>query len=373
MKRPFNFGAGPAQLPEQVLRRLSVEAINWKGSGMAVAELPHRGKLFQEIIEETKLLTASLLGLPDSFEVMFMQGGARGQNAIIPMNLLNENKKCDHVVTGFWSRISASEALKYANVWVANKIPTTGLKRIQTLSEWEVRPDSSYLHLCANETVDGIEFREIPDLTAIGRGTIPLVIDASSNLFTRKINLKNVGLLYAGAQKNIGIAGLTVILLNKKIVDIESQDCPTICPSVFSYRNAFLNNSCYNTPPTLAILTTKLMLEWISEMGGVVAVGEQNEKKAKAMYDFIDSSSLYSNDVDASCRSLVNIKFFIKEPDLEKNFLLGAEERGLINLKGHPSVGGIRASLYNSMPMEGVLRLLDWMSLFEREYYHEAH
>lgn len=373
MKRPFNFGAGPAQLPEQVLRRLSVEAVNWKGSGMAVAELPHRGKLFQEIIEETKLLTKSLLGLPDSFEVMFMQGGARGQNAIVPMNLLNDNKKCDHVVTGFWSRVSASEAKKYADIWVANKISTNGLKSIQSLSEWEVRSDSSYLHLCANETVDGIEFREIPDLVSIGRSNIPLVIDASSNLFTRELNLKNVGLLYAGAQKNIGVAGLTVILLNKKIVDVDSQDCQTICPSVFSYRNAILNNSCYNTPPTLAILTTKLMLEWIIEMGGVGVVGGRNEKKAEAMYDFIDNSKLYANDVDAACRSLVNIKFFIKLPDLETNFLLGAEERGLINLKGHPSVGGIRASLYNSMPMEGVLRLLDWMSLFEKEYYYENH
>ena len=372
MKRPFNFGAGPAQLPEQVLRRLSTEAINWKRSGMAVAELPHRGKFFQEIIEETKILTISLLGLPDSFEVMFMQGGARGQNAIIPMNLLNENKKCDHVVTGFWSRISASEARKYANVWVANKISTTGLKSIQSLSQWEVRSDSSYVHLCANETVDGIEFREIPDLASIGRGTIPLVIDASSNLFTRKLNLTNVGLLYAGAQKNIGIAGLTIILLNKKIVDVESLGHSTICPSVFSYRNAFLNNSCYNTPPTLAIFTTKLMLEWIVEMGGVGAVGGQNEKKAKAIYDFIDNSRLYSNDVDATCRSLVNISFSIKEPDLETNFLSGAEERGLINLKGHPSIGGIRASLYNGMPMEGVLRLLDWMSLFEKEYYYET-
>ena len=372
MKRPFNFGAGPAQLPEQVLRRLSEEAINWKGSGMAVAELPHRGKLFQEIIDETKLLIRSLLGLPDSFEVMFMQGGARGQNAIIPMNLLNENKKCDHVVTGFWSRISVSEARKYADVWVANKISTSGLKSIQNLSEWEVRSDSSYLHLCANETVDGIEFREIPDLASIGRGTIPLVIDASSNLFTRKLNLKNVGLVYAGAQKNIGIAGLTLILLNKKIVDVESQECSTICPSVFSYRNALLNNSCYNTPPTIAILTTKFMLEWIGEMGGVEEVGGQNEKKAKAMYDFIDKSKLYSNDVDPASRSFANIKFFIKQPDLETNFLLGAEERGLINLKGHPSVGGIRASLYNSMPMEGVLRLLDWMSLFEKEYYYET-
>ena len=373
MKRPFNFGAGPAQLPEQVLRRLSVEAINWKGSGMAVAELPHRGKLFQEIIEETKLLTASLLSLPDSFEVLFMQGGARGQNAIIPMNLLNENKKCDHVITGFWSSISASEARKYANVWIANKTSTTGLKSIQSLTEWKVRSDSSYVHLCANETVDGIEFREIPDLASIGRDTIPLVIDASSNLFTRKLNLKNVGLLYAGAQKNIGIAGLTVVLLNKKIVDVESQDCSAICPSVFSYRNALLNNSCYNTPPTLAILTTKLMLEWILEMGGVAAVGRQNEKKARAMYDFIDSSRLYSNHIDTAYRSLVNINFFIKQPELEKNFLSGAEERGLINLKGHPSIGGIRASLYNSMPMEGVLRLLDWMSLFEKEYYYETH
>ena len=373
MKRPFNFGAGPAQLPEQVLRRLSAEAINWKRSGMAVAELPHRGKFFQEIIEETKLLTSSLLGLPNNFEVLFMQGGARGQNAIVPMNLLDENKKCDHVVTGFWSRISASEARKYANVWVANKISTTGLNSIQSLSQWEVRSDSSYVHLCANETVDGIEFREIPDLASIGRDTTPLVVDASSNLFTRKLNLKNVGLLYAGAQKNIGIAGLTVVLLNKKIFDVESQDCSTICPSVFSYKNAFLNNSCYNTPPTLAILTTKFMLEWILEMGGVAAVGKENEKKAKAMYDFIDNSRLYSNDVDAAYRSSVNIKFFLKQPELETNFLSGAEERGLINLKGHPSIGGIRASLYNSMPMEGVLRLLDWMSLFEKEYYYETH
>ena len=372
MKRPFNFGAGPAQLPDQVLRRLSEDAINWKGSGMAVAELPHRGKLFQEIIDETKLLIISLLGLSDSFEVLFMQGGARGQNAIIPMNLLNENKKCDHVVTGFWSTISASEARKYGNVWVANKTSTNGLKRIQNLSEWEVRSDSAYVHLCANETVDGIEFREIPDLALIGRGNVPLVVDASSNLFTRKFNLKNVGLVYAGAQKNIGIAGLTLILLNKKIVDVESIGCNKTCPSVFSYRNVLFNNSCYNTPPTLAIFITKLMLEWISEIGGVAAVESQNEKKAKAMYDFIDSSRLYSTDIDVSCRSFVNIKFFIKHPDLENNFLLGAEERGLINLKGHPSVGGMRASLYNSMPMEGVLKLLDWMSFFEKEYYYET-
>ena len=203
----------------------------------------------------------------------------QGQNAIIPMNLLNENKKCYHVVTGFWSRISVSEARKYANVWVANKIPSNGLKSIQNLSEWEVRSDSSYVHLCANETVDGVEFREIPDLASIGRGTTPLVIDASST-FTRKLNLKNVGLVYAGAQ-NIGIAGLTLILLNKKI-DVESQECPRFVLVCFRTK-CFLNNSCYNTLSTIAILTTKFMLEWISEMGGVAVVGDKMKKSKQCM------------------------------------------------------------------------------------------
>ncbi len=372
MKRPFNFGPGPAQLPEQVLKRISSDCANWKNSGMAVAELPHRGKLFQEIIDETKLIIMSLLELPNNFEVLFMQGGARGQNAIIPMNLLHDNKKCDYVVTGFWSKISASEAEKFGDVWIVNRASNVGLQSIQSLSEWNVRADSAYIHLCTNETVDGVEFREIPNLTLIGRGNVPLIVDASSNLFTRKLSLDNVGLIYAGAQKNIGIAGLTLIILNKKIFDVESRQCSKICPSVFSYRNVLLSNSCYNTPPTLAILTTKLMLEWIKDKGGIDTIGKENEEKAKAMYDFIDESKIFSNNVQDTCRSLVNIKFYIKQPGLESIFLKGAEKRGLINLKGHPSVGGLRASLYNSMPMEGVLRLLEWMSLFEKRHYYET-
>ena len=372
MSATYNFGSGPSQLPGAVLERFSTSFLNWKNSGMSVGELPHRGIFFQDILEETKSLVRELLGLNDEQEVLFMQGGARGQNAIVPLNLLKKSKKCDFVITGLWSKFSAKEAEKYGDVSIVNKLTTESYERIPEIDSWVIRNDTSYLHLCTNETVHGVEFQRVPDLREVNRGHVPLVLDCSSNLFSRALDLSNVALAYASTQKNLGVAGVTLVIINKKLVESCIVDPPEICPSVFSYKNVLSENSCQNTPPTIPIFVTKLVLEWIKESGGVDRLAEINAKKSKALYDYIDKSNFYYSNVDISCRSRVNIPFFLKDSSLNDNFVEGAMKRGLLNLKGHPVLGGIRASVYNGMPMKGVLNLLDWMSTFEKEYCYEA-
>ena len=365
--RPYNFGPGPSQMPVSVLKRVSEEMMNWRNSGMSVMELPHRGKLFEKLLDETLELGTNLLGLPDSHNLIFMQGGARGQNAIIPLNILNENDVCDYLITGFWSKLSADEATKYGKVNIVAEV-TSQPKSIPSVNDWSLSNNASYLHFCANETVDGIEFHDWPNLLIDRKVNTPLIVDVSSNIFTRRLNFKKTIIAYAGAQKNIGPAGLTLVIIDKNFVESLQNKKQNKCPNVFNYKNVLNSKSCFNTPPTFAIFVTKIMFEWILESGGVSQMEETNKKKSSLIYEVIDTSSIYESNVSKECRSFVNIPFFIKKPNLTALFLNGAEERGLINLKGHSSVGGLRASIYNSMPMAGVEKLVDWLNKFEKQY-----
>ncbi len=354
-------------MPFSVLERVSKEMMNWRNSGMSVMELPHRGRLFVELLDETLELGSSLLGLPDSHRLIFMQGGARGQNAIIPLNLLNENDVCDYLVTGFWSKLSADEATKYGNVNIVAEVSIQP-RSIPPIKDWNLSKDASYFHFCANETVDGIELHNWPDLLVERKINTPLIADVSSNIFTRRLNFKKTVVAYAGAQKNIGPAGLTLVIVDKNFIENIQNKKQNKCPNVFNYNNVLKNKSCFNTPPTFAIFATKIMFEWIKESGGILQMEKINKKKSSLLYEAIDTSSIYESNVNKEYRSFVNIPFYIREPKLTSLFLNGAEERGLINLKGHSSVGGLRASIYNSMPFNGVEKLVDWLIKFEKKY-----
>tara|TARA_E500000178_G_scaffold356701_1_gene437470 strand:- start:80575 stop:81639 length:1065 start_codon:yes stop_codon:yes gene_type:complete len=353
-------------MPEEVLLRLREEMMNWKESGMSVLELPHRGSYFQEILDETAALGAKLLGLPSSHSLVFMQGGARAQNALIPLNLLGEKKKCDYLITGLWSEVSAKEARKYGEVGVVASIDASPLA-IPPMEEWVLDKNACYLHFCSNETVQGVEVHDWPTFQKLS-SKVPMVVDVSSNIFTRQLDFSETAIAYAGAQKNTGPAGVTLVVLNKNFLEKNNKKKHKFCPSVFDYSNVLENNSCFNTPPTLAIFITKLMFEWIEKLGGVEKMEWLNRQKADRLYNFLDESSFYSSNVKECSRSRVNIPFFLPSNHLMKPFLLGAREKGLLNLQGHKLTGGLRASLYNSMPLEGVNKLVHWLIEFEKQF-----
>ncbi len=367
MFRPYNFGPGPAQLPDVVLNKASKELFDWNNSGMSPMELGHRGSDFKKIIEKCLANASELLNLPSTHRLLFMQGGARAQNAIIPMNLLNESRLCDFVVTGYWSEQTAREALKYGitNISASSEgefvsIPST--------SSWLVNKKTSYIHICSNETVHGVEFFEWPNLTSIERENIPLVVDMSSNILSKRMDFSKIGLAYASAQKNIGPAGLTLVIVNEELLQDRSNRGLGICPTVFDYRNLIKTNSLYNTPPTFSIYVAGLMFEWLKEKGGVDEIEKINLEKSKLVYETLDSSDFYQTFVSVKFRSRVNIPFFLPNKQLYNFFIEGAKKRGLINLKGHSAVGGLRANLYNSMPIEGVKELVNWLKEFEINY-----
>ena len=372
--RPYNFAAGPSTLPEAVLSRAADEMLNWHGSGMSVMEMTHRGAVYLGLFEKVMADFRRLLTLPSHYKILFMQGGATAQNALIPLNLLGANRKADYVNTGHWSSKSIAEAKQYGDIHVAASAENaegSGLTHpftfIPNYSSWSIRPDSSYLHICGNETIGGVEFWQWPDMRALGAADVPLVVDMSSHILSREIDITQFAMAYGGMQKNLGIAGVTFVILDEALIKERVKTPLAGCPSVFDYRRVLENDSMFNTPPTYAIYMTGLMLEWIDQQGGVRALESRNKEKASLLYSALDASRFYQTRVEQSVRSRMNIPFYLPDDRLYEPFLKGAQERGLINLKGHKAVGGLRASLYNAMPIEGVRALVAWLAEFEKE------
>ncbi|MDL5036648.1 3-phosphoserine/phosphohydroxythreonine transaminase [Comamonas sp. Y6] len=369
MNRPFNFSAGPAAIPEEVLQTAAAEMLDWQGSGMGVMEMSHRGKEFISIYEAAEADLRELLAVPAHFRILFMQGGGIAENAIVPMNLSRAGV-VDFVVTGSWSQKSAQEAAKYASEsHIAATAKESAYTTIPAASSWQLSRGASYVHICSNETIHGVEFQELPDLKTLGSDA-PLVVDFSSHVASRSIDWSRVGLAFGGAQKNIGPAGLTIVIVRE---DLLGHALP-ICPSAFDYKIVADNGSMYNTPPTWGIYMAGLTFKWLKEqkegdLTGVAAMEARNIAKAKLFYDYVDQSRFYVNKVAENCRSRMNIPFFLRDESRNDAFLAGAKQAGLLQLKGHKSVGGMRASIYNAMPIEGVQALIAYMQDFEQ---HQA-
>lgn len=365
--RPYNFSAGPAAMPEAVLRRAAAEMLDWQGSGMSVMEMSHRGKEFGAICTQAEADIRKLLAVPEHFHILFMQGGGLGENAIVPMNL-SRGGTVDFVLTGSWSIKSHKEAQRYCTAHVAASNAADQHTRLPDPATWQLSGKAAYVHACTNETINGIEFQELPDLAALGSDA-PLVIDFSSHVASRSVDWRRVGLAFGGAQKNLGPAGLTLVIVRDDLLGHALE----ICPSAFNYKTVADNKSMYNTPPTWGIYMAGLTFQWLlaqTEDGltGVAAMEQRNIAKAKLLYDFIDGSSFYLNKIDPSCRSRMNVPFFLRDESRNEAFLAGAREAGLLQLKGHKSVGGMRASIYNAMPIEGVRALVSYMREFERSH-----
>jgi len=359
MSRVFNFSAGPAALPETVLRRAAEEMLDWRGSGMSVMEMSHRGKEFISIHAKAEADLRELLAIPANYKVLFLQGGAIAENAIVPMNMLRGRSTADYIDTGEWSKKSIKEAKKYARINVAASAAETGYDRVPARDSWRLDRDAAYVHICSNETIGGVEYHFTPEV-----GDVPLVADMSSNILSRPVDVAKYGLIYAGAQKNIGPAGLTIVIVRD---DLIGQPHPAL-PSAFDYKQQADNDSMLNTPPTYAIYIAGLVFEWLKGRGGLAAMAEQNRRKAAVLYDFLDATAFYSSPVQRDCRSLMNVPFKLKDESLDAAFLKGAEALGMLQLKGHRSVGGMRASIYNAMPIEGVQALVGYMKDFEARH-----
>ncbi len=365
--RPYNFSAGPAAIPEEVLQRAASEMLDWHGSGMGVMEMSHRGKEFISIYEQAEADLRELLAVPPEFKILFMQGGGLAENAIVPLNL-SRAATVDFVVTGSWSQKSRKEAAKYAaEVHTAASGEASGFTTLPDPAGWQLSRGASYVHICSNETIHGVEFHELPDLKSLG-SEAPLVIDFSSHVASRPVDWSRVGLAFGGAQKNIGPAGLTMVIVRDDLLG----HALSACPSAFDYRVVADNHSMYNTPPTWGIYMAGLTFQWLKKqregaLSGVAAMEARNIAKARLLYDFIDASPFYVNKVAANCRSRMNIPFFLQDESRNDAFLAGAKARGLLQLKGHKSVGGMRASIYNAIPLAGVQALVDYMQEFERQ------
>ncbi|MDE2398914.1 MAG: 3-phosphoserine/phosphohydroxythreonine transaminase [Burkholderiales bacterium] len=359
MTRVFNFSAGPAALPEPVLRQAAAEMLDWHGSGMSVMEMSHRGKEFIAIAAEAEALLRELLAVPANYKVLFMQGGAIAENAIVPMNLLRGKTSIDFIDTGEWSKKSIKEAKRYAGVNVVASAAASGYTTIPARAEWKLDPGAAYVHICSNETIGGVEYHFTPEV-----GDVPLVADMSSDILSRPVDVSKYGLIYGGAQKNIGPAGLTLVIVRE---DLLGSALPST-PSAFDFKTVADNESMYNTPPTYAIYIAGLVFAWIKAQGGLAAMAEHNAAKAALLYDYLDSTAFYRSPVARDCRSLMNVPFKLKDEALDSAFLKGAEARGMVQLKGHRSVGGMRASIYNAMPAAGVQALVAYMKEFEAQH-----
>jgi phosphoserine aminotransferase len=367
MTRPFNFSAGPANLPEAVLQQAAAEMLDWQGSGMSVMEMSHRGKEFISIYENAEADFRELMAVPRNFKILFMQGGGLAENAIVPLNL-SRGGSADFVVTGSWSDKSQKEARKYCDVQIAATTESSAFTSLPPLASWQLRRDASYVHVCTNETIHGVEFQELPDLKALGSDA-PLVIDFSSQVASRPVAWSRVGLAFGGAQKNLGPAGVTLVVVRE---DLLGHALP-VCPSAFNYKTVADNDSMYNTPPTYAIYIAGLTFQWLKrqregEATGIEAIEKHNMAKAQLLYDAIDNSQLYVNKVSRDCRSRMNVPFFLLDESRNDAFLAGAKARGLLQLKGHKSVGGMRASIYNAMPLAGVQALVSYLQEFEQKH-----
>ncbi|MBM3351109.1 MAG: 3-phosphoserine/phosphohydroxythreonine transaminase [Betaproteobacteria bacterium] len=354
-KKIYNFSAGPAVLPRPVLERAQAEMLDWQGSGMSVMEMSHRGKEFMEILAKTEADLRQLMNIPKNYNVLFLQGGAIAENAMIPMNLLNGGE-ADYVVTGAWSKRSVEDARAYGKINVIASSEADKFTHVPAYSSWQLHHDAAYLHICTNETINGVEFDGLPDA-----GSVPIVADMSSHILSRPVDVSRYGVIYGGAQKNIGPAGLCIVIVREDLLDRASP----ITPAVFNWKTQSENQSMINTPPTYSIYIAGLVFEWLLAQGGVDAIEQVNIKKANLLYNYIDSTDFYANHVVVSNRSRMNIPFFLADESLNDAFLKGADAQGLLQLKGHRMVGGMRASIYNAMPIEGVETLIQYMKAFE--------
>lgn len=359
MERVYNFSAGPAALPREVLEQAREELVNWRGCGMSVMEMSHRSKEYMDIQAQAESDLRELMGIPANYKVLFLQGGASSQFAMVPMNLLRGKATADYVNTGEWSKKAIKEAKKYCTVNIAASSEDRNFSYAPPQSEWKLNPDAAYVHYTPNETIGGVEIFWTPDT-----GDVPLVADMSSTILSRPIDVTRYGLIYAGAQKNIGPAGVTVVIVRE---DLLGQALATT-PTMFDYKVHADNGSMYNTPPTYSIYIAGLVFKWLKDKGGLAAMEQINIAKARLLYDYLDSTDFYHSPVAPENRSRMNVPFTLKDASLEEAFLKGAKSRGLLQLKGHRSVGGMRASIYNAMPIEGVQALVEYMKEFERTY-----
>ena len=359
MDRIFNFSAGPATLPQAVLEQARDELVNWRGSGMSVMEMSHRGKEYMSIHAEAEADLRELLGIPANYKVLFLQGGASSQFAMVPMNLLRGKTSADYLNTGEWSKKAIKEAKKFADVSIVASSEDKNFTYAPAQDAWQLDPNAAYVHYTPNETIGGVEIFWTPET-----GSVPLVADMSSNILSRPVDVAKFGLIYAGAQKNIGPAGLTIVIVREDLLGETLKGTPTM----FDYKIAADNDSMYNTPPTFAIYIAGLVFKWLRAKGGLAAMEKENIAKAALLYDFLDTSEFFISPVARENRSRMNVPFTLKNTDLDEEFLKCVKACGMIQLKGHRSVGGMRASIYNAMPIEGVKTLVELMREFEKQH-----
>ncbi|NRN28596.1 3-phosphoserine/phosphohydroxythreonine transaminase [Photorhabdus heterorhabditis] len=359
MNQVYNFSSGPAMLPAEVLRRAEQELCNWQGIGTSIMEVSHRGKAFVAVAKEAENDLRDLLSIPENYKVLFCHGGARGQFAAIPMNLLGNNVKADYIDGGYWAACAVKEAEKYCTPNVINiKTEINGLKSIKPMSEWVLSNDAAYVHYCPNETIDGIEIHQEPDFD----DNKVVIADYSSSILSKPLDVSRYGMIYAGAQKNIGPAGLTLVIVREDLLGQARQEIP----SILDYAVLAKNDSMFNTPPTFAWYLSGLVFKWLKEQGGLQEMAKRNQAKAELLYNAIDNSDFYRNQIAPENRSLMNVPFQTADASLDNKFLTEADAQGLQALKGHRISGGMRASIYNAMPIEGVRALVDFMADFER-------
>ncbi|MGB0662280.1 MAG: 3-phosphoserine/phosphohydroxythreonine transaminase [Pontibacterium sp.] len=357
--RKHNFSAGPSALPEAVLTRAQGELLDWHGTGLSIMEMSHRSAEFVSVAEKAEQDLRSLMNIPSNYKVLFVQGGATSQFSMVPLNLLGDKTKADYINTGIWSGKAIKEAQRYCTVNVASSSEETNFTSVPSQDELKLDPEAAYVHYTPNETIGGVEFDYIPDT-----GDVPLVADFSSSILSYEIDVSKFALIYAGAQKNIGPAGLTLVIVREDMLG----KCAASAPSMYDYSKTAAADSMLNTPPTLAWYLSGLVFEWLQEQGGVAAVEKINAEKAALLYNYLDESDFFANPVAVNARSKMNVPFTLKNTDLEKTFLKEAEAAGLLNLKGHRSVGGMRASIYNAVPLSSVEALVDFLKTFEKTH-----
>ena len=359
MARVYNFSAGPSMLPEAVLEKAAAEMLDYEGSGQSVMEMSHRSKVYQSIIDKAEALLREIMNIPENYKVLFLQGGASSQFAMVPMNLMTDSGKADYIVTGQWAKKAFKEAARYGDAKAVASSEDNTFSYIPKLTKDDFRPDADYVHICMNNTIYGTVYHDLPDT-----GDVPLVADISSCVLSKPIDVTKFGVLYAGAQKNMAPSGVTVVIIREDLIG-KAMD---ITPTMFNYQTHADNGSMFNTPPCYTIYVMKLVLEWIQEnFGGLDKMQELNEKKAALLYDFLDNSKLFKGTVVPEDRSLMNVPFITGNDELDAKFVKESTAAGFVNLKGHRSVGGMRASIYNAMPLEGVEKLVAFMQKFEEE------
>ena len=358
MEQIYNFSAGPAVLPKEVLQQARDEMLDWRGSGMSVMEMSHRGKEFMAIAEQTENDLRELAGIPQNYKVLFLQGGASSQFAMVPMNLLRGKTSADYINTGQWSAKAIEEASRYCSVNVAASSEDANFTYVPPQEQWRLNAQAAYVHYTSNETIGGVEFHWVPQVD------VPLIVDMSSDILSRPLDVTRFGLIYAGAQKNLGPAGLTLVIVREDLLGKPLPGTPTL----YDYQIHAQNDSMYNTPPTYAMYITGLVLAWLKKQGGLAAMEKINIAKADLLYNYLDSTGFYHCPVAKTDRSRMNVPFTLKDSALDGEFLKQAQHNGLLQLKGHRSVGGMRASIYNAMPLEGVAKLVAFMKEFANRH-----